>query len=216
MTALTALTEAGFAKALDALAAADHRLAAAIDRHGRPPFWSRPAGFDALVLIILEQQVSLASARACFDRLRQALDAPLSPEGIQRLDDAALRAAGYSQQKIRYTRALADAVLTGELALNELATQPDEAVRAALCALPGIGPWSADVYLLSCLRRPDIWPVGDRALQVAVREVLDLAETPSAGELVRLGERWRPHRSSAAHLLWHAYLVKRGRTLPVE
>ena len=92
----------------------------------------------------------------------------------------------------------------------------DDGVRSSLCALPGIGPWSADVYLLSCLRRPDIWPVGDRALQVATQEVLDLASVPSADELERLGERWRPYRTSAAHLLWHAYLRKRGRTLPAE
>lgn len=181
-----------------------------------PAFWSRPAGFDALVLIILEQQVSLASARAVFDRLRATLDAPLTPDAVQALDDAALRAIGYSRQKIRYTRALAEALLSGALVPAHLEEMADDGVRSALCALPGIGPWSADVYLLSCLRRPDIWPVGDRALQVAAQEVLDLASVPSADELERLGERWRPYRTSAAHLLWHAYLRKRGRTLPAE
>jgi DNA-3-methyladenine glycosylase II len=185
-------------------------LAAVVETWPDPPFWHRPPGFATLVLFILEQQVSLASARAAYERL-QAEVGEVSPEPVVGLDDQTLRRIGFSRQKTRYTRALAAAVLDRTLDLESISRAPDDDVRRALVVLPGIGPWTADVYLLSCLRRPDVWPVGDRALQVAAAEVLALDHVPDPTVLLDLGERWAPHRSTAARLLWHAYLRRRGR-----
>jgi DNA-3-methyladenine glycosylase II len=126
--------------------------------------------------------------------------------------DDELRADGFSRQKTRYVRLLAEDTLTGELDLDGLAGLPDDDARDRLLALTGIGPWTADVYLLSCLRRPDVWPVGDRALQVGTAELLALDDVPSSAELAAVGERWKPLRSAAARIVWHSYLTARGRT----
>ena len=141
----------------------------------------------------------------------------MSPELIANASPEDLRASGVSRQKDRYLRALSAAVLDGTLDLAGLAELPDDEVRRELVALPGIGPWTADVYLLACLGRPDLWPIGDRALQVAAAEALGLAAVPDPTALTVLGERWRPLRSTAARLLWHGYLSRRGRaeTRPV-
>ena len=194
----------------DELVAADPALAAIVAEHGMPPFWSRPAGFRSLVLLILEQQVSLASGAAAYRRLRDRVRTVM-PAAVLACTPEELRADGISRQKDRYLRSLALAVEEGALDLDALEDMDDDAVRRALVALPGIGPWTADVYLLACLGRPDLWPVGDRALQVAVAEALGLALVPDATELERLGERWRPHRSTAARILWNGYLARRGR-----
>ena len=135
----------------------------------------------------------------------------MTPETVLACSPDELRADGVSRQKDRYLRALAEAVAAGTLDLDALAAHDDATARAELIALPGIGRWTADVYLLACLGRPDLWPVGDRALQVAVAEALDRAEVPDPVALEALGERWRPHRSSAARVLWHGYLGRRGR-----
>jgi DNA-3-methyladenine glycosylase II len=201
------LDAAAFERVMAALVDADGALARIVVEHGAPPFWSRPAGYRALVLLILEQQVSLASAEAAYRRIRERVRT-VTPEAILACSPEELRADGVSRQKDRYLRALSEAVATGALDLDALAAHDDETVRAELIALPGIGRWTADVYLLACLGRPDLWPVGDRALQVAVAEALDL---PEAVALEVLGERWRPHRSSAARLLWHGYLGRRNR-----
>ncbi len=185
-------------------------LAAELDDHGLPERWSRPPGFPSLVLLILEQQVSLASAAACFARVRARAGA-MTPAALLATTPEELREDGVSRQKIRYLRALATAVETGELDLDALASLPDAEVAEHLTALPGIGRWTAEAYLLACLDRPDVWPVGDRALQVAVAERLGLADVPVGATLEELGEQWRPHRSTAARLLWHGYLARRGR-----
>lgn len=200
-----------FARTVSELTGRDADLAALVGAHGTPPLWLRPPGFASLVLFILEQQVSLASAAAAYRKVLERVGA-MAPEALLRTTPEELRVDGVSRQKDRYLRALASAVVTGELDLPGLADLPDDDVRRALIALPGIGRWTADVYLLACLGRPDLWPVGDRALQVAAAEALQLAEVPDQGELERLGERWRPHRSTAARLLWHGYLVRRGRS----
>ena len=204
------LDAAAFAAVVDGLVAGDEALARVVAEHGVPPFWSRPAGFRALVLLILEQQVSLASAEAAYRRLRERIRS-VTPEAVLACSPDELRADGVSRQKDRYLRALAEAVASGALDLDALATQDDATARAELMALPGIGRWTADVYLLACLGRPDLWPVGDRALQVAVAEALGRVEVPDPVALEGLGERWRPHRSSAARVLWHGYLGRRGR-----
>jgi DNA-3-methyladenine glycosylase II len=135
-----------------------------VARHGPPPLWARPPGFGTLIHIILEQQVSLASARAAYDRLVLRLG-ELTPRGVLESTDEELRADGFSRQKNRYVRALAAALEDGALDLVAVAALDDAEVRTALVALPGIGPWTAEVYLLSALRRPDTWPTGDIALQ---------------------------------------------------
>jgi len=204
-------TRADFQRALRKLASADGHIAAALDRFGEPAFWSRQPGFATLVLFILEQQVSLASGAAAFNRLRARVG-ELTPATVLVPTDEELRADGFSRQKARYIRELARAVLGDRIELATLDSKGDEEVRRELTGLTGIGPWTADVYLLSCLRRPDVWPILDRALQVATGEVLGLEATPDPGALLALGERWRPHRSTAARLMWHSYLAKRGRT----
>lgn len=195
--------------AIDRLIASDPALAAVVVRAGRPRPFRRAPTFETLVLLILEQQVSLDSARAAFRRLTEVTK--VDPAGVLALDDDTMRRAGFSRQKARYVQLLAEAVDSGSFDLAALADLPDEEARARLLSLTGIGPWTADVFLLSCLERPDIWPVGDRALQVGVGEVLDLDTTPTPTELESIGIRWRPFRSTAAQLVWHDYLHRRGR-----
>jgi DNA-3-methyladenine glycosylase II len=203
-----------FVAAAADLAARDARLAAIVGRHGLPSFWAREPGLPTLVLLILEQQVSLASARAAYDRLAGRVG-ELTAGGILASTDDELRADGFSRQKARYVRALASALEDGSLDLEAVASLDDDGVRRALVALPGIGPWTAEVYLLSALRRPDTWPVGDIALQEGARRALGLERRPTPDELAEIGEAWRPHRGSAARLLWHLYLSeprRNGRT----
>jgi DNA-3-methyladenine glycosylase II len=199
------LDETAFAEAAARLCASNPDLAAIVELHGLPEFWAREPGLPTLVLLILEQQVSLASARAAYGRLETRLGG-LSTAGILASTDEELRADGFSRQKARYVRALAAAVEDGSLDLELVASLDDDAARAALVVLPGIGPWTAEVYLLSALRRPDTWPVGDIALQEAARRARGLESRPSANELEAIGEAWRPHRATAARILWHLYL----------
>lgn len=204
------MDDALFRRTVDGLCAADAALARLVEEHGRPPLWLRPAGFPSLVLFILEQQVSLASAAAAYRKVLERVGT-MAPAALLATTPEQLREDGVSRQKDRYLRALATAVETGALDLAALAGLPDDAVRTELVTLPGVGRWTADVYLLACLGRPDLWPVGDRALQVATAEALALDGVPSATELAELGDRWRPHRSTAARILWHGYLARRGR-----
>ncbi|MFZ4664779.1 MAG: DNA-3-methyladenine glycosylase family protein [Caldilineaceae bacterium] len=206
---LEPLTEARLLEGVAVLTAQDADLAAVVHRWGPPPLWAREQGFPTLIHIILEQQVSLASARAAFDRLL-ALATPLTPARFLELDDATLRAVGFSRQKTGYSRHLAQAIVTGEFDIDGLVTLPDDAARTALAARKGIGPWTADIYLLMCLGRPDVWPVGDLALQVAMQSIKGLAQRPTVVEMEKIGEAWRPWRAVAARLLWHHYLRERG------
>ena len=202
------LDEKTFAAAAAELCVADPDLAAIVERHGLPEFWAREPGLHTLVLLILEQQVSLASARAAYDRLAKRLGG-LTAEGILRSSDAELRADGFSRQKARYVRVLSSAIEDGSFDLDAIGRMDDESARVALVALPGIGPWTAEVYLLSALRRPDTWPVGDIALQEGARRARGLETRPSPDELRVIGDGWRPHRATAARLLWHLYLSDR-------
>jgi len=174
--------------------------------------WDRDPTYATLVHLILEQQVSLASAQAAFDKLRGALGASIEPAGLLELSDAELRAVGFSRQKAGYARTLARAMLDG-FDLGALSLMPDDEVRLALTAMPGIGPWTADIYLTMCLLRPDVWPHGDLALATSARDLLELDERPTFAELGALAERWHPYRAVAARILWHDYLQRRG--LPV-
>lgn len=205
-----ALTERSHRAEVLAVAALDPDLAAALEAYGMPPFWQRRPGFATLVHLILEQQVSLASAQAAFDRLAARVG-EVAPGRLLELTDEELRADGFSRQKTRYVRLLADAVLSGTLDLDRLARLPDAEAHAVLTALTGIGRWTADVYLVMALRRPDVWPRGDLALEIAAAEVKGTGARVPADELEALAEGWRPYRASAARLLWHRYLSVRGR-----
>ena len=207
------LTRDSLGLAVRELAACDPDLAAVVESFGPPPLWDRPEGFATLTHIVLEQQVSLASAQAAFDRLR-AVAEPLTPGRFLDLDDAQLLAIGFSRQKAGYIRDLARAIESGAVNLAGLASLPDDEVLRALVGLKGFGPWSASIYLMEALLRPDVWPVGDLALVVAVAEVKRLATRPDADRIEALAEPWRPWRSVAARLFWHDYLCRRGKSLP--
>jgi DNA-3-methyladenine glycosylase II len=203
------LDEAFFAQAARELSQRDADLAAVIRNYGLPPLWTRDPGFPTLVYIILEQQVSLASARALYARLKVAVR-PFTPGRFLKLTEIEMRRLGFSRQKAYYTRLLAAAIQRKQFALHKLHELEDEIARKQLTALKGIGNWTADIYLLSALRRPDIWPVGDLALATAVQEVKRLRKRPSPEKLEKMSAPWRPWRAVAARLFWHAYLCKRG------
>src|SRR4051812_42989212 len=202
------LTRASLARGVRALSEVDPDLAQITRAYGLPPLWEREEGFPTLVLTILEQQVSLASALAAFERLRAAA-VLVTPENFLTFDDAQLRAFGFSRQKALYCRLLARAVLEGELDLQKLSALSDEGVRAELTRLKGIGSWTAEIYLLRALLRADAWPAGDLALQLAAQRVKRLPARPTAAELDALAEPWRPLRAVAARLLWLHYLEGR-------
>jgi DNA-3-methyladenine glycosylase II len=204
------LTRRTLLSAVRGLANADPALAASVERFGPPPLWAREPTYATLVHLILEQQVSLASARAAFDRLEVALASAIEPRAFLELSDAELRAIGFSRQKAGYARDLAAALADG-FDLQGLADLPDEEVRSSLMRLRGIGRWTADIYLIMCLRRPDVWPHGDQALATAALELLELPARPTFDALELRARSWRPHRATAARILWHHYLSVRGR-----
>lgn len=197
--------EATLARGVRLLAARDADLAAIVRDYGPPPLWSRPANFETLVLIILEQQVSLASARAAYARLASAAGA-VTPERLHSASESALRAAGITRQKTAYVKDLARLVVSGRLDLGALGALDDDAVRVELTRVKGVGAWTADIYLLMALGRPDVWPAGDLALAVAAHRVKRLPARPAPAELVELAEPWRPLRAVAARILWQFYL----------
>lgn len=201
------VTKKTLGQGLEFLAAKDAELASVIEVHGPPPIWSRPAGYATLVKIILEQQVSLASAKAAFDRLEGELGT-VEPELFLTLDDATLKRIGFSRQKAGYCRELAAAIVEGRFEIGGLRKMSDEAAREELMSLKGVGRWTADIYLLMVLRRADVWPSGDLALAKAAQEVKGLASTPSPEDLEEVGSAWRPWRAVAARLLWHHYLSR--------
>ena len=199
------LTEYTFVQGLLYLSELDPDLAQVVRDLGPPPMWLREPGFSTLVHIILEQQVSLASAQAAFDRLVTAIS-PLTPERFIELDDISLKIIGFSRQKTAYTRHLAELIAQGSLNLDMLSTMDDLHARSVLLQIKGIGPWTADIYLLMALRRPDVWPSGDLALAKALQIVKQLPYRPSPDQLNEIIQEWRPWRAVAARILWHYYL----------
>ena len=175
-------------------------------RNGVPPRWSREPGFVSLTHIILEQQVSLASARAAFDRLGERLGGTITPDGFLSLDDVALRQIGFSRQKAGYVRGLAAALADGAVDLGAIGGLPDQEAHDELVAIRGVGPWTASVYLMFALDRSDVWPPGDRALHVSMGRVFALSAAPATDAATQMAQEWRPWRSAAARLLWHEYL----------
>lgn len=205
------MDEPALARAVRTLARAEPRFAHIVKRHGPPPLWPREPGFATLVLLMLEQQVSLAQGRAMFARIANATGT-LTPAGVAKLGEDGLRALGVTRQKSAYLAALASRIETKALDLDGLAALSDVEADAALDALHGVGPWTAQCYLLFALRRADVFPAADLALLEAVRQLWRLRARPSPEALARRAHAWRPHRAVAARLLWHHYLSERGRS----
>ena len=188
-----------------ALAAADSRLAELLERNGPPPLRRRPEGYSTLVHLILQQQVSRVSAQAVLDRVVAHVGGDVTPESLLAIDPAELRRMGWSRQKIDYATSLAHAIVGGELDLAGLGEVGDEAAMALLAAQRGIGPWTAAVYVLTALGRPDVWAPGDRALLVSLGRMLGRTDVPDNQEAAELALAWRPWRAVAARILWHDY-----------
>lgn len=205
------LTRASLLRGVDELVERDALLAAVVARYGPPPLWDRPRGFPTLVRIILEQQVSLASAAALFARLQAAIGAAVLPADVQRLGASGLQALGFTRQKARYVAGLAQLLVAGNVSLEQIARLPDAEADQALIAIPGIGPWTSGVYLLMALRRPDVWPPGDLGLHKSMAEIHGLENMPTSAEASAFAQKWHPWRSVAARLLWHSYLSRRNR-----
>lgn len=203
------LTQETLTRGLIELASRDSDFARVIETLGPPPLWEREAGFPTLLRIILEQQVSLAAARAVYDRLC-AVAVPLTPENFLTLDDVQLKTIGFSRQKILYGRALAIAITTGQLNLTNLETMDETAIRTELKRIKGIGDWTVDIYLLMALLRPDVFPKGDLGLAIATQKLKKLTLRPTPEELVAIADNWRPWRAVAARILWHYYLSDRS------
>lgn len=203
------LTQKQLLQGVDELQKKDRDLALVIKAHGPPPMWGRKADFAALLKIILEQQVSLASAEALFKKLESSVSS-VSPESIHELSAEGLRELGFTRQKAGYCEGLAKTILSGELNLEQLKRLSDEDAHARLVAIKGIGTWTANIYLLMALRRPDVWPHGDLALAESARRIKGMKQRPGYVELQEMAEQWRPWRSVAARILWHGYLEDYG------
>ncbi|HJN46480.1 MAG TPA: hypothetical protein QF572_20125 [Vicinamibacterales bacterium] len=205
----TRLTKTRLLDGVDALRRTDPDLAKVVARFGPPPLWSRRPGFATLVQTVLEQQVSLASGRATFGRLRDACS-EITPERLAPLSEAQVRAAGVTRQKASYCLGIARQIVDGTLDLGRLGRADDTEVRRSLIEIRGVGPWTADIYLLMALGRPDVWPDGDLALATAAQQVKRLRRRPDTDRLRRLASTWAPWRAVAARILWHHYLSTRG------
>jgi DNA-3-methyladenine glycosylase II len=203
-------TEADLDTAIAGLIGVDPRFGAVLSRAGRPPLRRRQDGFAGLASIVVSQQVSTASAKAIWGRLTAALD-PLDHTAVLRARLPKLVRAGLSAPKIRTLKAIAKAIDRGELELPGLAEKSADEAHAALTAVHGIGPWTADVYLLFCLGHADTWPAGDLALQEATRLLLALQARPTVKEMGPLAEPWRPWRGAAACMLWSYYRTAKQR-----
>ncbi|MEH1781720.1 MAG: DNA-3-methyladenine glycosylase 2 family protein [Nostoc sp.] len=202
---LESLTEESLTRGLMVLANLDSDLAWILETLGPPPIWSREPGFATLLCIILEQQVSLAAAKAVFTRLCGVV-VTLTPENFLTLDDAQLKGIGFSRQKILYCRGLANAIATGQLDLTKLEGMDETTIRTELKRLKGIGDWTVDIYLLMALQRPNVFPKGDLAIAIALQRLKKLATRPTPAQLEAITQHWRPWRAVAARLLWHYYL----------
>jgi DNA-3-methyladenine glycosylase II len=177
-------------------------------RYGEPPNWSRPPGFISLSKIILEQQVSLASAKAHFEKLNGYIS-EFTPQNILQLTDEEMRSCQISRQKAKYLKALSNAIQEKEIDLDALSKMDEEEIRTQLTQIKGIGQWTSDIYLMFCLQSRDIFPIGDIAVVNTVKELIG-AQTRE--QITELAEKWQPLRSLAAYFLWHYYLRKRHRT----
>ena len=191
----------------DKLAKRDRHLNQIIKKYGYPPVWVRPNSFETLVLTILEQQVSLASAYSAYKKLKERIC--ITPKNVLQLTDDELRSCYLSRQKIIYTRELANAIVSKKINLKKFEGLPDDVVRTELKALKGIGDWTVDIYLLHALRRTDVFPVGDLALVNSIKMVKQLP-TATKDEIIEMSAKWKPYRSIATMLFWHYYIKKKN------
>lgn len=180
-----------------------------VHTHGYPPRWTRSNSFATLIHIILEQQVSLASAKAAFTKLKQKLGR-ITPRKLLALSDSEMKACYFSRQKTNYARHLAETILSGKINLRRLAGYADDEVRNTLKQVKGIGDWTTDIYLLFALQRTDIFPVGDLAMVNALKEVKKLKKDITKERIVQISGPWKPYRSIATMLLWHYYIQTRN------
>jgi DNA-3-methyladenine glycosylase II len=202
------LNKESLERAAKLLARRDKDLASILRQYGPPPLWARKPGFATLVHIILEQQVSLASAAALFARLNKSI-VPFRPAQMLLVGEPHLKSLGLTRQKTAYCLHLSELLSDKHLKLSQLSRCSDEEAKSRLMEVKGIGSWSADIYLLMALGRPDVWPASDLALAIAVKELKGLTVRPGPEELNEIGERWRPFRSVAARMLWQYYLAQR-------
>lgn len=211
---LPASTEArakrAISRAMTALAAKDEHVADWVARIGLPSPRIRTRGFEGFMRAIVAQQVSVAAANGIWRKLEEGLGG-IEPEAVLASDDARLRSLGLSRQKTSYVRGLAEAVVSGTLDFDALHKAPDEEAIDTITRLKGLGRWSAEIYLLFAMQRPDVWPANDLALQEAMRILKNLRSRPDEKRLRKLGEAWRPHRSAGALFLWHVYHHAKGR-----
>lgn len=206
---IDALDEEKLSAACEILAERDEDLAFVFQTYGKPPLWAREEGFATLVHIILEQQVSLASAKSAFDKLVKCVEI-LTPANFLKLNDAELKAAGFSRQKTVYARGLAEAIGEKKINLEVFRSLPDAEVKTQMKKLKGVGDWTSDIYLLMALRRLDVMPKGDLALHVAWQKLKKLTLRPPPNEFLQIAEKWKPFRAVAARLLWHFYLSEKN------
>ena len=204
------LCRESLATGVRALAAKDRGLARIVEAHGMPPLWLRRPGFATLARIVLEQQVSLASAATLYRRVARELPGGWTPASVLEVGEGGLRARGLTRQKARYIAGLAERIVGGGLALRSLRRADDAMALSRLREVPGIGPWTANLYLLMALGRPDVWPPGDLALHKAMADLRRLPRLPSSDDAARLAARWAPWRAVAARILWHGYLAERA------
>lgn len=201
--------KANFNIICDKLCAIDKDLKNIIEQYGYPPMWTRPATFQTLILIILEQQISIASAFAAYKKLKAKIGY-VTPKKIMQLTDEEMRACYFTRQKTVYARELASAILKKELVLKKLAILPDEEIRSILKKIKGIGDWSVDIYLMHALQRTNLFPLGDIALVNSLRETKNLPKDFNKEDLLPIANPWHPYRTIAVMILWHAYMKKRN------
>lgn len=190
---------------LTELASRDKQVRAALDTVGFPPERVRDQSFAIFLRVIVGQQLSVKAAASIYGRIEELVGANMRPSAFDGVDDETLRALGLSKQKITYTRSLCETVQNGTLNIEKLPSLSDEVAVESIIAVKGLGVWSAHMYLLSSLGRPDIWPIGDLAVRVGVGRIVELEERPTEKETLEIGERWRPYRSAMALLAWHYY-----------
>ena len=200
------LNQKRLAEATQSLASIDKDMALILEKHGVPPLWAREPGFTTLIRIILEQQVSLASADTMFRRLQANID-PLTATTVIAAGSDFLRSLGITRQKATYFINVAEAVRSGDLDFEKIGGESDESAIATLTSIKGIGPWTAKIYLLMALRRPDVWPVGDIALATALKNLKGWPAKPTQPELTEIAKAWSPYRATAARMLWNYYLI---------
>jgi DNA-3-methyladenine glycosylase II len=205
---ITTFKEENFHQLCDRLAKKDKHLKKILQQHGYPPMWQREPNFETLIHIILEQQVSLASAKAALNKLKEKIGT-ITPKKLLALTDAEMKACYFSRQKIIYARHLAQSIVNRELSIKKLNSLHDDEIRNELKKIKGIGDWTVDVFLLMALQRTNIFPTGDLAMMNSLKKVKQLSPKITKEEIIVIAESWKPHRSIATMILWHSYLEER-------